>query len=318
MTAGRQLVERAISAGARARLRRPPVLWREIVLIAICFAIYSLLQDHGSRNVGAALHHGRELLRVEVGLHIDIEHALNTSLAGVEPLAVLANYFYISLHFLVPIGVLLWLYAAHRASYLAERRVLLMATLVSLAGFYAFPTAPPRMLPGAGFIDTLARFDTIGGYESGPTRELSDQFAAMPSVHVVFACWVGLVMFRYAAHRVVRVAWLFYPAAMIAVILGTGNHYLLDVFAGFLTLAIGAAVSAGLSGIGRAITARTEFGPVGAALPGRVGRGVAVLTAAYPRPPLPATIGCGERPIQVSPQVGSVLTADAEPEQPRR
>ncbi|MGI8695574.1 MAG: phosphatase PAP2 family protein [Mycobacteriales bacterium] len=222
----------------RLRLRQGavPRWWQEIAVIGACFGPYTLIQNDAPVHATAALHRGQALLRLEDGMHIDIERAMNRWVAGVEPLAVLANYYYVALHFLVPAGILLWMYLRRRADYRSPRNALLWTTLVSLLTFWLAPTAPPRLLPGAGFIDTVARFHAIGGYESGATERAADQFASMPSVHIAFALWCGVTMWRLAAHRSIGLAWLAYPVGTTLAVLVTGNHYLLDVVAGVMAL----------------------------------------------------------------------------------
>ena len=65
------------------------------------------------------------------------------------------NYYYATLHFIVTIGVLVWLYRRHPGRYAATRLVLFATTGVALLGYYLYPLAPPRLMNGGSFIDTV-------------------------------------------------------------------------------------------------------------------------------------------------------------------
>jgi hypothetical protein len=241
---------RARSAWIRAHLQQRPYWWEEIVLIGACLWVYTVVQDNSPLRVSEAFTRGRDLLRFEDRLHIALERPLNSWQPHVHPLAVLTNYYYLGLHFLVPGCVLLWLYLRRPDQYRSTRRILLFATLISLVFFWALPTAPPRLLGNEGFIDTLTKYHAIGGYESGPTAH-ANQFAAFPSDHLAFACWVAFTMFRNAAHRAVRFGWLLYPCLTAYAVMATANHYFLDVVAGVATFGLALAISTAITAIGR-------------------------------------------------------------------
>lgn len=229
---GLRRLGRRVRLAAHHFVHEPPRFWYEFVAVVVGIAVYFTLQHKTPYQVAAAMDRGQSILDFEDRLHIALERPLNSFLGRVDWLAVATNYYYVLLHFSVPIAMMIWLYFRRRDSYRNERRVLVWVTSVSLACFWAIPTAPPRLLPGAGFIDTLALHNSIGAYDSGPYESAADQFGAMPSMHVAFALWAGIAMFRYAKHRWVGRAWLLHPVFMTWAVLSTGNHYLLDVIAG--------------------------------------------------------------------------------------
>ena len=58
---------------------------------------------------------------------------------------------------------------------------------------------PPRLLdtmPGAdyGFVDTLAKYPTFWTFNSGAMKKISNQYAAMPSVHCAWALWCACAL----------------------------------------------------------------------------------------------------------------------------
>jgi hypothetical protein len=111
-----------------------------------------------------------------------------------------------------------------------------MAIVASLIGFYFFALAPPRFLVDHGFIDTTVKHHTWGSWASPEMQSVSNQYAAMPSDHIAWAGWCAVMIYRYAGHRWIRVAGLFYPLFTFTVIIGTANHFVADAVGGALTL----------------------------------------------------------------------------------
>jgi len=226
-------------AAIRRSLQRPPRLWQEAVLLTLGFGLYSIIQKDVPLHPQAAYDRGRTLLNLERRWHIDLAHPLNHALPKIHWLTVLANYYYVAMHFGVPIFVLLWLIFRHIDRYRAERRSFVIMALVGLAVFWFAPTAPPRLIPGSGVLDTVSHFHTIGSYENGATKHAADQFASMPSLHFAFALWCAITVFRVGKHRIVRYGWFIYPALTGLDVLATGNHYVLDIPAGAAALGLG-------------------------------------------------------------------------------
>jgi hypothetical protein len=134
-------------------------------------------------------------------------------------------------------AVLVWTYRAHRDRYARTRSVLAFVTVAALIGFWLYPTAPPRMVPGAGFHDTLAAYSHWGWWSASDSAPkslagLANQYAAFPSLHMAWATWCGITVWRQAKRPAVRVAGLAYPILTAAVVLATANHYVIDVAAG--------------------------------------------------------------------------------------
>jgi hypothetical protein len=158
-----------------------------------------------------------------------------------------ADFAYASLHYVITPSVLVWLWLRRPSQYRMARTWLMLSTLVGLVGFTLLPTAPPRLLPGAhSFIDTMAQYGSWGWWGTGTDASaphgfggLTNQYAAMPSLHVGWSLWCGINLFRYGRHRVVRALGLLYPMVTVLVVMGTGNHYLLDAAAGVATMGLG-------------------------------------------------------------------------------
>jgi hypothetical protein len=215
---------------------RRPRLYREILLIALCYSAYSLVRNLVPTTHIEALQLGRQILDIERTLHIDPELSINHLFIHVHWLAVFGNYYYSTLHFVITPAVLAWLYLRHQDRYVFYRRLIFATTVLALVGFWLLPLAPPRMLPG--YMDTLLAFHTHGLYASGasPVGSVSNQYAAMPSLHTGWALWCAIAVADVVRARWVKILVFCYPAATIVVILGTANHYLLDAVGGAATL----------------------------------------------------------------------------------
>ena len=228
----------ARSAVAAATQRRPR-WWREVALIGAFYGGYDAIRGVIAGSVGRAQRDGRDLLGWERWVHLDPEHLLNNSLQHLTLLAVPACFFYATLHFVVTPAVMIWTYWARPAAYRHARTVLAVITGAALAGFWMFPTAPPRLLAGAGFHDTLLSYSGWGWWGSDASvpagaAAIANQFAAMPSLHLAWAVWCAATVVRLTRRAWVRRVAVAYPVLTALVVLGTANHYLLDVLAGAL------------------------------------------------------------------------------------
>src|SRR3954469_20186325 len=76
------------SAGKRPRL------YREILLIALCYTAYSLVRNLVPTTHTEAFRLGGRLLNLERFLHVDAELSLNHLFAHVHWIGVGANYYY--------------------------------------------------------------------------------------------------------------------------------------------------------------------------------------------------------------------------------
>ncbi|PYC76693.1 hypothetical protein C7C46_22040 [Streptomyces tateyamensis] len=247
---------------APSQSRRP--WWRRgrWELLLLVYAAYDGSRLLASNNLVQAQQHGQDLLSAERALHLSPELWLNRAFTTHSWLGVPADFAYATLHYAVTGAVLFWLWRFRRAAYAHARNWLLVTTTLGLAGFVAFPTAPPRLLDGsAGFVDVLAQHASIGWWSGGGgvpkgLAEMTNDYAAMPSLHVGWALWCGLLLWRYSRNRVLRALGLLYPAAIAVVVVGTANHYLLDCVAGVAVTALGLWATGLIARLGTWITAR--------------------------------------------------------------
>ncbi|MFF3466171.1 phosphatase PAP2 family protein [Streptomyces sp. NPDC001984] len=231
--------------GLLRRLRTPrrPRLWFEILLIAVSYWTYSLIRNAVPEQKSAALRNADWIWKAEHQLGIAVEGSVNRSVDSVTWLIVGMNYYYATLHFVVTLGVLVWLFRSHPGRYAATRLVLFATTGVALVGYYLYPLAPPRLMNGGRFTDTVMVHHTWGSMASGDLKHMSNQYAAMPSMHIGWSLWAGLTVFALASVPWVRVLGLLYPALTLLVIVSTANHFWLDAVGGLLCLAFGFALA---------------------------------------------------------------------------
>ena len=222
-----------------------PLWWVEVLLLAVLYGVYSLVRNSVGDVVAHAYANGREILAVEDAWGLALERGLNDWVYSTDLVAGAVALHYATLHFLVTPAVLAWLFLRRPTRYRAASGVLMITTALALVGFYRLPTAPPRLLSDEGFVDVMSQTSTWGWWPasgSPGSDAISNQFAAMPSLHCAWASWCGIVLVLLVRRTWVRVMALVYPFSTFFVVLGSGNHYLLDVLAGVVVLCLGAAV----------------------------------------------------------------------------
>jgi predicted membrane protein len=222
--------------------RRPRIWWQLLVIVWLAWA-YDAITNLPSLRERAALAHGLAILHLEERLHLDPERAMDYWLHGHSTLGLLAGDYYDNLHFIVTFAVLGWLWWRHPAEYRPLRTTLVLVNVIGFVVFWLYPVAPPRLLPGQHIWDIVAITHALGGWHSGTLAKAANQFASMPSLHLGWASWSALAVWVVFRHR--RWSWLawLYPVLTTVVVLATGNHFLLDCFAGVATTAVSAAVA---------------------------------------------------------------------------
>ncbi|WP_329017807.1 phosphatase PAP2 family protein [Streptomyces sp. NBC_00690] len=225
------------------RSPRRPRIWFEILLIAVSYWTYSLIRNAVPEQKTQALKNADWIWDAEKAIGLAFEESVNHAVNSVTWLIVGMNYYYATLHFIVTIGVLVWLYRWHPGRYAAARLVLFATTGVALVGYYLYPLAPPRLMNGQNFIDTVLVHKTWGSMASGDLKNMSNQYAAMPSMHIGWSLWCGLIIFALASTPWAKILGALYPVATLIVIVATANHFWLDAVGGIVCLAFGFALS---------------------------------------------------------------------------
>lgn len=217
-----------------------PNLLLELLLIRVGYWAYSYVRgDHSPAKRADAEGHGSQILDLERFLRLDMEHALNHFTARTPWLESVSNFYYSTFHFLVPIALLALLYIRRPPSYRRDRAALSFATLLGLIGFWLYPLAPPRLMPGLGYVDTAHGPQDLSDPNFGALTELSNQYAAMPSLHVGWSLWCGVVVVTLTRNKWLRALGVLYPLLTTFVVMATANHYLLDAVGGAVVIAGG-------------------------------------------------------------------------------
>ena len=231
---------------------RHPALVRAVLELGLVLGLwvtYSASRLLAETAMRPALDRANELLGVEVRLGIHWEPLLNDMFSTHRVLGLLGSYWYATAHYVVTGICLLWLYRLGAERYLPARRALAVATLLGLVAYLFLPTAPPRFVQG--YVDVLSLHASDGWWSAEASAPrgvggLTNELAAFPSLHAGWALWVAISLQRHAPWPVLRLAGWAYAAGTCVVIVGTGNHWVIDVVVGWLVVLVGFVVADGI------------------------------------------------------------------------
>ena len=184
---------------------------------------YQVVRGLTDGNPEVAFANAHRVIDIEKGIGTFFEPGFQDALLGHAWVIDFANFMYMNSHFVVTTTFLVWLYFV--------RNMFMVAMVVALALYAAFPTAPPRLIPEAGFTDTIAVFTGLP-QDSETVGMLVNKYAAVPSMHIAFSLMIAVPGMALASNPVARVWWSAYPLLVLFVIVVTGNHFWLDAAAG--------------------------------------------------------------------------------------
>lgn len=226
--------------------------WVEVIVIVLFYVVYSAIRNTNEGGELAAFRNARQLIGWERALGLYFEESWQDWALHFKPLVVAMNYMYGSLHFIITAGAIVYLFRRHADDYPRWRNTLAVTTGMALVGFILWPLMPPRLLPGDyGFVDTLARYPTFWSFNSGTMQEVSNQFAAMPSLHFAWSSFCTVALVPRVRSRWAKWALGLYPGLTLLAIVLTGNHYWLDAVGGAAVFAIGFLVASRFTRAGR-------------------------------------------------------------------
>ncbi len=270
--------------------------WREVLLILAFYGVYSFIRNlfgsQGTDHVDAsvAYEHARSVIDLERSLGLYFEAHVQHWYLGLPAMGLIRiwNILYGTAHFIVTAGALFWLYRTDKDRYPLWRTTLGFTTLIALIGFASYSLMPPRLLddPGKfgacqiyapdaaaaapagqheaagcdryGYVDTLAVHGGWISFDDDKAAEVTNQYAAMPSMHMGWSTWSMLVLLPMTRRKWLRALIMAYPGTTLFTIIVTANHYWIDAVGGLAALAIGA-------GLARLVTARSQRRPAAAA-----------------------------------------------------
>jgi PAP2 superfamily len=225
---------------AQRQATRSPWWVEALVIVWLCW-VYDAITNLAPLRLHAALSHAQDVLSLEHTLHLDPELALNRWLAGHHTLGLILADYYDNAHFIVTLGLLGWVWYQRAEIYRPLRNGLVAINLLGFLVFWLYPVAPPRML--TGYRDVVATTHAFGGWHTGALASAANQLAAMPSLHMAWAAWCTLALWRISARRWVRAVAILYPCMTALAVIATGNHFLLDLLAGLLTMVLAVALT---------------------------------------------------------------------------
>jgi hypothetical protein len=215
---------------------RAPV-WLEALVVVWLLWLYDQVNNLAPLRRIAALHNAAGLLAFERSLNLSPELGLDRWVAEHATLGLILSYYYVSAHFFVTFGLLGYLWWRKPRAYRPLRTQLVIINLIGLAIFWLYPVAPPRMLANDGFRDVIVLTQAVGDFHQGGLAKTADQYAAMPSLHIAWAAWSAMAIWSVTRRRTIRIIAIAYPFVTAFVVIATGNHFLLDVFAGAMVAA---------------------------------------------------------------------------------
>jgi hypothetical protein len=244
-----------------------------VIYIAVFYFLYSAVRNTFGSNgdleqaVRIAFGHAKDVIRVQDALHLWFEPQLQQRYLDLPGHGGIRfwNIFYGTAHFIVTVVALALMFVRQPDRYSAWRNTLAAMTGLALIGFASFSLMPPRLLGdtskygacheqqvvdchGYGVVDTLAEYGGLWSFDKGAVADLSNQYAAMPSMHTGWSTWCALVLIPMTRRRWLKVLIGLYPCITVFCIMVTGNHYWLDAIGGLAALGGGWLIGSQLAG----------------------------------------------------------------------
>ena len=201
-------------------------------------ASYEAVRGLTSGDAALALAHARSIIALERRLHSFFEPALQHDVLATRFVADLADWTYWLAQFVVVGIVVVWVYLRRNPFYVRLRDTLIVTNGLGLICYLLFPVAPPRLVGGYGFRDTLSLLGTPN-HQSGIVPLFANQYAALPSLHAADALVLGATAFTITTRRALRLVALAWPLWVAFALVVSANHFWLDVVCGAGTAAAG-------------------------------------------------------------------------------
>jgi hypothetical protein len=247
----------------------PPRLrwWVEVLYGVGVYVVYTIVRNlfgSASGDPGPAFGHALDIIRIEKDLHLFFEPHVQQWYLDLPAHGLIRawNVYYGIAHFVVTLGALVWLFRRDQERYPLWRNTLALTTCLAVVGFAAYSLMPPRLLddPGEfgacqvyartehptpdqcdrfGFVDTVDRYGGWISFGNDGYKDVSNQYAAMPSMHIGWSTWCALVLVPLLRRRWAKVLAALYPVLTLTCIVLTANHYWIDGVGGLVCLAAG-------------------------------------------------------------------------------
>lgn len=235
-------MSRALSAtGARL-----PKGWgdfaRQIAVLVSVDLAYTFVRGIVDSERALAFVHGQQVIDFEQSIGTLFEPDLQALFLPMQAVIDVANQIYLNAQFSVALGFLLWLYLFRNESYYFVRNMFVVAMGLALIGYTLYPTAPPRMFPELGFVDTINDFSNVN-HDSSLAKIFINPYAAVPSMHCAFAMMIGATGVRVCRNWLSKACWACWPLLVSWVTIVTANHYWVDAVLGWMVALTAALVA---------------------------------------------------------------------------
>jgi hypothetical protein len=230
-------------------LGRTYALETELVLVALVLVAWHAIRIPIEGDVASSLAHAEDVLGLEQALSLDIEAWLIASTAGA---ASTLEWLYTNVHLPVLFGFVAAVRLLAPDRYPLLRTTFMLSFVPAALVIWLYPLAPPHWLPEFGF----GVPPTDAELTSTTAALFHNTTAAAASQHFGFALFVAVASIWLFPRSPLAWATIAYPVLAFVVIVGTGNHYVLDCLVGTLTFVLAAAVAS------RLVPARERQAPV--------------------------------------------------------
>lgn len=216
---------------------------RQLGLFAVATLLYETVRGLAEGRSSLAFANAERLIEIQRATGTFFEPAMQEFFIASSAVVSFANFLYINTHFALTAGFLVWLYLRRNESFYFIRNMFMVAMAMALVGYALMPTAPPRLLPEYGFVDTINVYASVN-HDSALARAFVNPYAAVPSMHCAFALMIGIPGALLARARWAKLAWALYPILIFWVVIVTGNHFWLDGAAGAFVAGSSALIAA--------------------------------------------------------------------------
>jgi membrane-associated phospholipid phosphatase len=215
---------------------------RQIGILVGVDVAYELVRGIADSQRADALAHGAQVIDFEQATHTFFEPSLQAFFLPAHWLIDFANQVYLNAQFSIALGFLVWLYLFRNESYYFVRNMFVVSMGLALIGYTLYPTAPPRMFPEHGFLDTITDFSNVN-HDSALAKIFINPYAAVPSMHCAFAMMIGGTGVMVCRHWYSKAFWAAWPVLVLWVVIVTANHYWVDGALGWMVAATSALVA---------------------------------------------------------------------------
>ena len=212
------------------RVRHPAarpvsVVVQEIGIVMTLYGIWQYVRRLAVTKTAGAVENAHTLWDVQRWMHLPSEVTLQRWFIDDRPVMWFMNAYYGVAHVPAAGALLVWVFFRHRDRYPAIRATFALTIAGCIAIQAWIPMAPPRFLTDLGFVDAGLKYG-MSVYGTGG-QGISNEVAAMPSLHWAWALLVGIAVWQIGTTRWRWLGPLHLVLTILAVTI-TANHWWLD------------------------------------------------------------------------------------------